>query len=131
MKDARYLIKMVGTASGLFFPDERMHTHWLEGGRIASFCYMEPYYLHFKYRHLIDDHNAKRHAVPAIETSLVTTHWTMRVFQYLWAMSEVNYFLVCKAFKWDGEEKMKGLEFCRAISCLSTTLIALVLLSKK
>jgi hypothetical protein len=40
----------------------------------------------------------------------------MRVFQYLWAMLEVNYFLGCKAFKWGGKEKMKGLEFRRAVS---------------
>jgi hypothetical protein len=66
--------KNIGTASGLFYPEDRMHTRRLEGGNAASFRYTEPYYLHFKYRHLIDDHNAKRHAVPAIETSLVTTH---------------------------------------------------------
>jgi len=54
--------------------------------------------------------------VPAIETSLVTTCWAMRVFQYLWATWEVNYFLGCKAFKWGGQEKLKGLEFRRAVS---------------
>eukprot|EP00804_Cyclotella_cryptica_P018793 CCRYP_021187-RA/>CCRYP_021187-RA protein AED:0.33 eAED:0.33 QI:0/0/0/1/0/0/2/0/393 len=116
MKDAGYVTKIMGTASGLFYPEERMHTRRLEGGETASFRYTEPYYLHFKYGHLIDDHNAKRHTVPAIETSLVTTRWAMRVFQYLWATSEVNYFLGCKAFKWGGEEKMKGLEFRRAVS---------------
>ena len=99
MKDASYVTKIMGTASGLLYPEDRMHTRCLEGGNAASFCYTEPYYLHFKYRHLIDEHNAKRHAVPAIETSLVTTRWAMRVFQYLWATSEVNYFLGCKAFK--------------------------------
>jgi hypothetical protein len=83
MKDAGYVTKIMGTASGLFYPEDRMHTRRLEGGNAASFRYTEPYYLHFKYRHLIDDHNAKRHAVLVIETSLVTTRWAMRVFQYL------------------------------------------------
>jgi len=82
---------------------------------MASFCYTEQYYLHFMYQHLIDDHNAKMHAVPLIETSLVTTHWAMRVFRYLWATSEVNCFLGYKAFKWGGTEKMKGLESCWAV----------------
>jgi hypothetical protein len=46
-----------------------------------------------------------------IETSFVTTPWTMGVLQYLWGISEVNYFLACKAFKLGGQEKMKVFEF--------------------
>lgn len=50
------------------------------------------------------------HAVPAIKTSLKTTHWAMRAIQYLWVMLEVNHFLTCKAFKW-GVQETKRLDF--------------------
>ena len=49
MRDTGYVTKIMGTASGLFFPEERMHTRHLEGGHTALFCYTELYYLHFKY----------------------------------------------------------------------------------
>ncbi len=31
MKDAGYVTKIMGTASGLFYPEERLHTRCLEG----------------------------------------------------------------------------------------------------
>lgn len=119
MKEPEYTMKIMGTASGLLFADDREHRRtWTEGGetKTATFQYAEPFYLHFKYRHAVDDHNNLRHAVPSLEETWVTTRWVLRVFQFLLAVTEVNMYLAHRFFVWDGTEKMTLLEFRRALS---------------
>jgi hypothetical protein len=96
MREPDYTMKIMGTASGLFSVDDRLHTRtWKEAGetKTASFHYPEPFFLHFKYRHAVDDHNNLRHAVPSIEETWITTRWVLRVFQFLLAVTEVNMYL--------------------------------------
>lgn len=115
MKDAGYVTKIMGTASGLIYKDDRLHSRDVDGNRV-QFKYTEPYTLHFSFRHLIDDHNNKRHAVPSIEGTLKTQRWAMRVFQYFLATSEVNMFLGQKHFVWDSAEQQTLLDFRRDLA---------------
>ena len=96
--------------------EDRLHTQtWKETGetKTASFHYPEPFFLHFKYRHVVDDHNNLCHAVPSIEETWITTRWVLRVFQFLLAVTEVNMYLAFRFFVWDGNERMTLLEFRR------------------
>ena len=93
MKDTGYIPKIMGTASGLFYPDNRDCFHVLEDGTRVALKYTELFYLHHKYCHLVDDHNNKHHAVPSIEGSLKIQPWEMRVFQHVLATTETNCFL--------------------------------------
>jgi hypothetical protein len=116
MREPDYTMKIMGTASGLFPVDDRLHSQtWKEAGetKTASFHYLEPFFLHFKYRHAVDDHNNHRHAVPSIEETWVTTCWVLRCFQFLLAVTEVNMYLAFRFFVWDSNEKMTLLEFRR------------------
>eukprot|EP00804_Cyclotella_cryptica_P029088 CCRYP_005269-RA/>CCRYP_005269-RA protein AED:0.29 eAED:0.29 QI:0/-1/0/1/-1/0/1/0/216 len=119
MKEPDYTMKIMGTASGLFVTDDKAHTRkWTEDGitKTASFPYREPFSLHFTYRHVVDDHNNLRHAVPSIEETWVTTRWALRVLQFLLAVTEVNMYLCMRYFVWDGNEKMTLLEFRRNLA---------------
>ena len=119
MREPDYTMKIMGTASGLFPVDDRVHSRtWKEAGetKTASFNYTEPFFLHFKYRHAVDDHNTLPHAVPSIEETWVTTRWALRCFQFLFAVTEVNMYLAFRFFVWDGNEIMTLLEFRRALA---------------
>ena len=54
------------------------------------FMYPQPFGLHFKYRHQLDDHNNWRHASISLERKWVTKFWTDRNFAWYLAVSEVN-----------------------------------------
>ena len=119
MKEPDYTMKIMGTASGLFVVDDKAHTRkWTENGitNTMSFPYHEPFSLHFTYRHVVDDHNNLRHAVPSIEETWVTTHWALRVLQFLLVVTELNVYLCMRYFVWDGNEKMTLLEFRRNLA---------------
>ena len=45
---------------------------------------------HFKFRHSVDDHNAKRHSPICLEYTWATKYWPHRPFSFLLAISEVN-----------------------------------------
>ena len=105
------MTKIMATGSGLFYNDDKVHSRALEDGERVPVSYPEPFELHYKFRHLIDNHNNKPHAVPSIEGTLRTQRWAMRVFQYCIATSEVNMFLGQKHFVWDGKEKQTVLDF--------------------
>lgn len=119
MKEPDYTMKIMGTASGLFSTDDNVHRRtWNEGGEAhtANFTYAEPFYLHFKYRHAVDDHNNLRHATPSIEETWVTTRWALRVFQFVLAVTEVNIFLAMRFFVWGGDEKITLLDLRRKLA---------------
>ena len=111
MKEPDYTMKIMGTASGLTVRDDQdHHRHWSENGQKKSttFKYHEPFYLHFNYRHIVDDHNNLRHAVPSVEETWVTIRWALCVLQFLMAVTEVNMYL-CMRF-WDGNENSFGVQ---------------------
>ena len=55
-----------------------------------TFNYPEVVSNHFKYRHSVDDHNAKRHAPICLEHVWATKYWPHRPFSFLLAITEVN-----------------------------------------
>lgn len=117
MKEPDYTIEILETASGLTNSDDQNHHHHgSENGqkKSTSFKYHEPFYLHFNYRHIIDDHNNLRHAVPSVEETWVTTCWALCVLQFLMAIMDINMYLCMRCFVWDENENMALLEFRRA-----------------
>ena len=91
---------------------------WTKDGQdqSASFKYTEPFYLHFRYRHAVDDHNNLRHQVPSLEETWTTCHWACRVFAFLLAVTEVNAYLTVRYFVWSEEEMMTLVEFCHKLA---------------
>jgi hypothetical protein len=61
-----------------------------------KFNYPEVIANHFKYRHMVDDHNAKRHAPILLEESWATNTLGNRVFAFLIAIQ--SYFLTATNF---------------------------------
>ena len=55
-----------------------------------NFKYTQPYNNHYKFRHQVDDHNAKRHAPISIEDALGVRKWSTRQIIFLLALTEVN-----------------------------------------
>jgi hypothetical protein len=106
MKDQGYVAKIMGTASGLIYNNDRERTRVVDDGSTVRFKYIEPFDLHYKFRHAVDDHNNLRHAVPSIEGTWRTTRWAMRQFQFYLAVAEVNMYLAYRHWVWtdDGEE---------------------------
>lgn len=56
--------------------------------------------------------------VLSIEGSLKAHRWAMRVFQYLFASSEVNMFLSQKHYVWGNDEQYTLLEYRRELACI-------------
>ena len=114
MKDVGYVTKIMGTGMGLGYPVERMHSRQLDDGTTRRFKYPEPFYLHFKYRHLIDDHNNIHHAVPSIKGTLKTQCWAIPVFKLVLSVAEVNMYLTIQHFVCSSEENVQQMfEFIR------------------
>jgi len=99
---------------GLIYNNDRVRA--LEDGEQVQFRYPKPFELHYKFRHLIDNHNNKRHAVPSIEWSLKTHHWAMRCFQYLLATLETILYLAMKHFAWGGADEFTILQFWQKLA---------------
>ena len=54
------------------------------------FKYPEVVYNHYKYRHMVDDCNARRQSPISLEESWSTRRWANRVFAFILGVSEVN-----------------------------------------
>ena len=83
----------------------------LTDGSIRRFKYPEVLHNHFRYQHLVDDHNSKRHQPVSLEVVWATQEWSHRPFAFLLAMMEVDVKLVSEHF---GGHKDKGMiAFCK------------------
>jgi Transposase IS4 len=84
----------------------------------VEFQYPEVIAKHYKYRGLVDSHNAKRHAPISLETTWAAKSWIHRVFAFLLATtSEVNVFHAWKYFNNDPDKEYEGmLDFCKAFA---------------
>ena len=83
----------------------------LTDGRIRRFKYPEVLHNHFRYRHLINDHNSKRHQPISLEVVWATQEWGCRPFEFLLAVTEVNVKLVSEHF--GGCEDKGMIAFCK------------------
>ena len=82
---------------------------------VKKFKYKLKFDWKFCYRHVVDDHNNLRHALPSIEYTWITDRWECRSFAFILAISEVNAFLILRSFVycglcWEGMPAL--LEFC-------------------
>jgi hypothetical protein len=82
--------------------------------RKKTVTYTEVIHNHYKYRHLVDDHNAKRHSPISLEVVWATKWWPNRVFAFLLAATEVNCRLAANYFY--SAEYKSTLEFRKAFS---------------
>jgi Transposase IS4 len=67
-------------------------------GQRVQYKHTEVFANHYKYRSIIDSHNAKRHAPISLETTWATKRWPNRVFAFVLAVTEVNVFLASNYF---------------------------------
>ena len=71
--------------------DTRREYKGRDGESLARiFKYRQPFGLHFRYRHQVDDQNNRRHAPISIERTRATKFWTDRNFPWYLAVTEVN-----------------------------------------
>ena len=82
------------------------------------FKYTESFSNHYKFRHLIDDHNHVHHALPAIEVTWKTLRWENPVFTFILAVTEINAYLLLRFFVWKPSTTNEPtlLQFCRSLT---------------
>ena len=93
MKEPDYVMKLMSTyGTNELQMDHPMQRIYMEKNKEVKkeFHYPEVVSNHFKYRHSVDDHNAKRHSPICLEHVWATKHWPHRVFSFLLAITEVN-----------------------------------------
>ena len=108
LKEPDYSMKIMSTYGGLIVPDKQRLSKriWQEEGEFKSttFQYTEPFANHFNFRHAVDDHNNLRHGLPSIESTIITHNWSLRVFTFLLAVTEVNIFKAFCYFVWSDDQ---------------------------
>ena len=102
MKEPDYVMKIMATGGALTADDTCKATFRGLGDDRIDFQYKKPFDWHFRYRHIVDDHNNLRHALPSLEAGWLTERWALRVFTFLLAITEVNCFLAFQFFVWNG-----------------------------
>jgi hypothetical protein len=71
-------------------------------------------YPDFQYRHIVNEHNAKRQSPISLEMTWATKTWENRVFAYLLATTEVNTMLA--AMKFGGQSPVSTLTFRKELA---------------
>ena len=100
MKEPEYTMKLMATYGSLTqHPNEKIQ-HRKVADKSHEFRYTRPFSDHFKYRHLVDDHNNLRYSTPTFEDTWVTHRWPNRVFDFLLAVTEVNLYLWLRYKVW-------------------------------
>ena len=84
-----------------------------------QFIYQQPFGLHFRYRHQVDDHNNRRHAPIYLESKWAAKFCSDNNFAWYLYVSEVNTALVSGQFQNNGVVQ-PSLDFwsALAIECL-------------
>ena len=86
------LMAMFG--SGLSAGEDAKVTRTIEGTTRVTFELAEPFHLYYKYRGVVDVHNARRHSPISVEETWATKTWEHRVLAFVIAICEVNTYLV-------------------------------------
>ncbi len=77
MKEPDYVMKIMATGGALVSDDncKKVSRKWTDndGEKQAQFTYKKPFDWHFRYHHIVDDHNNLRHSSPALEETWITT----------------------------------------------------------
>jgi hypothetical protein len=116
LKEAPYVMTMMSTYGTLERVGKETERNIGPSNRREKikFHYPEVFGNHFKYRHMVDDHNARRHAPISFEENWATKTWTQRVFAFLLSVSEVNAQLLMKYFY--KSEDVSQITFRKALS---------------
>ena len=108
LKEPQYVMKLMSTYAGLVDPFQRyeVNRHYVHEEKEikSSFNLQEPFANHYLYRHAVDDHNNVQHSLPSIEDTWGTHRWPARVFSFLFAISEVNTWLIFRHFIWEKDD---------------------------
>ena len=72
--------------------ERKKNRSWKEDGvtKTTKFKYPEVVHNHYKYWHMVDDHNVRRQSPISIEESWATCRWPNRVFAFILGVSEAN-----------------------------------------
>jgi Transposase IS4 len=92
MKEPDYTMVMMSTYGTLNRVGATKRRDYVDNGikRQITFQYPEVISNHFTYRHMVDDHNSRRHSPISLEATWATKSWENRVFAFLLAITEVN-----------------------------------------
>ena len=119
MKEPVYTMKLMSTYSGLVDPPStyEVHRHYIANNIEInkSFKLQEPLANHYLYRHVVDNHNNGRNALPSIEDTWGTHRWPNRVFAFILAISEINSWLAFRHFVWK-ETKYELVDFRKRLA---------------
>ena len=112
MKEPDYVMQIMSTYGTLETADgkESSRRFASEDGvtQEVTFRYPEVVDMHYKYRHSVDDNNAKRQKPISLEETWQTTRWACRVWAFLLAVTEVNVFCAANFFYNAGHTCMLG-----------------------
>lgn len=92
MREPDYIMSLMSTYGTMDRIGEEKSRSWKENGvtKTTKFQYPEVVHNHYKYRHMVDDHNARRQSPISLEESWATRRWPNRVFAFILGVSEVN-----------------------------------------
>ncbi len=113
MKEPDYIMLMM-TTYGTCERFGKFTKRRLPHNQTTTFQYPEVIANHFKYRHIVDDHNAKRHAPISLEVVWATKQWEKRVFAFLLSITEVNVMLAATYFY--NKKKISMIQFRKEFS---------------
>ena len=93
------LDKLEGARTGGYFID-------ISGTKdMKQFTYWQPFWIHFRYKHQVNDHNNCIHALIYLDRTRETKFWPDCNFAWYFAVLEVNIALASGHFKNDGVVK--------------------------
>lgn len=92
MKEPDYIMSLMSTyGTTERFGENKIRRVKKDGAfSTVTFKYPKIVHNHFKYRHMVDDHNARRQSPISLEESWATQRWPNRVFAFVLGVSEVN-----------------------------------------
>ena len=106
MKEPDYVMKIMAswmTRDALEGAGTRRYFKDRSGTKETNqFTYRQPFGIHFRYIHQLDDHNNWIHAPISLESTSATKLWPDCNFDWYLALSEVNTYLASGRFQNDG-----------------------------
>jgi hypothetical protein len=92
LKEQKYVLMMMSTYGTMERKGKETRRAIMVDGKLTTtkFQYPEVVANHYQFRHVVDDHNSRRHAPISLEETWATSAWPHRVLAFLLAITEVN-----------------------------------------
>ena len=106
MKEPNYVIKIMCKWMTLddFEGGQTRRDYLVDGVKTTkTFCYKQPFRMHYKFRHQVDDNNNRRHSPISVERTWATKFCEYRNCSWYLATSEVNTNLAWGYFRREGK----------------------------